>query len=279
MSRGMSRGISPPDPFVLNDSFNISQFRSMRRGTENLSRRSATINTGVKNLVLICAGQSNMANVIPTRVAPTNSSAIDQMNIYDGGLYSVDGSLLGCSNEDAVHGSACTQVADKFVTGGQFSRVILLNCSINTTTAAMWATWTLANRIPVAMRRLAAKGITPSVTNVTFAVWWGQGESDQGTSSASYQASLNTILTNAKAAGFSGRFFVCKQTLFNNVTDSTIQSAQTGLVDNANFWSGGDMDALTGANRQGDNTHWSDTGGANAATAVYNAMRASGAPF
>lgn len=275
----MSRGISAPDPFVLDDSFNISQFRSMRRGTDGLSRRSAVINTGVKNLVLICAGQSNMANVVPTRVAPTNASVIDQMNIYDGGLYSIDGSLLGCSNEDTTHSNVCPQVADKLVTGGQFSRVILVNCSINTTTAAMWATGTLSNRIPVAMRRLAAKGITPAVTNVTFAIWWGQGESDQGTSSASYQASMNTTLTNARSAGFSGRFFICKQTLFNGVTDSTLQGAQTGLVDNTNFWSGGDMDALTGANRQGDNTHWSDTGAPNAATAVYNAMHASGAPF
>lgn len=274
----MSRGISAPDPFVLDDSFTVSQFTLMRRGTAALSARSATINTGIKNLVLICAGQSNMANIVPTRVAPTNASVMDQMNVYDGGLYSVDGSLLGCSNED-THGNLCPQVADKLITGGQFARVILVNCSVATTTAAQWATGTLSTRIAVAMRRLAAKGITPSVTNVTFAIWFGQGESDHGTSSASYQASLNTIRTNAVSAGFSGRFFIPKQTLLSNAVDATIQGAQTGLVDNVNFWSAGDMDALTTTNRQSDNTHWSDTGAPNAATAVYNAMHASGAPF
>jgi hypothetical protein len=277
----MSRGFSPPDPFTLDDSFTVSQARVFHRETKGLSARSATINTGVKNLVLILAGQSNMTNIVPTLVAPTNASVIDQMNIYDGGLYSVDGSLLGCWNEDVpLRGNLCPQVADKLITGGQFSRVILIDSAVGGTTAAQWATGgTLADRIPVSMRRLAAKGITPAVTNVTFAIWWGQGENDTGTSAASYQASLNTIRSTAVAAGFSGRFFVPKQTLLNGVVNATIQGAQTGIVDNTTFWSGGDMDALTGANRQGDNTHWSDTGAPNAATAVYNAMHASGAPF
>ncbi|MDN5006443.1 hypothetical protein ACFQZO_37150, partial [Bradyrhizobium sp. GCM10027634] len=60
----MTTGISAPDPFILDDSYTISQFTLMRRGTSALSARSATINTGVKNLVLICAGQSNMANIV-----------------------------------------------------------------------------------------------------------------------------------------------------------------------------------------------------------------------
>jgi hypothetical protein len=220
-----------------------------------------------------------MANIVPTRVAPTNSTVVDQINIYDGAIYSVSGALLGATNDDLTHGSLPPQVADKLITGGQFDRVILVGCAVSTTTAALHATGSLKDRIPVAMRRLSARGITPSTTGVTFAIWWGQGESDHGTSSASYQASLNTIRSNAVSAGFSGRFFVCKQTILSGSTDATIQGAQTGLVDNVNFWSGGDMDALTGANRQGDNTHWSDTGAPNAATAVYNAMHASGAPF
>jgi hypothetical protein len=41
----------------------------------------------------------------------------------------------------------------------------------------------------------------------------------------------------------------------------------------------GNIDSLNATNRIADNTHLNDTGAAAAATLVYNAMHASGAPF
>lgn len=266
-------GVAPPDPYVIDDSFAVGS-----RDTNPLSFRSPVINPALKTLVLIVAGQSNAANIVPTRIAPTNASVIDQMNIYDGALYSVRGDLLGCSNDD-THGNMNVQLADKFISNGIFNRVIIADIAISTTTIAQWSTGTLSTRIPVIMRRLAAAGITPSTTGVTFAFLWEQGESDSGTAQATYQSAFGTIKSSLLAAGFSGHIFVAEQTMLNGVTNATVEAAQIALVDNTSIWSAGNMDALTGTNRQSDNTHWSDTGAPNAATAVYNAMHASGIPF
>lgn len=266
-------GVAPPDPYVIDDSFAVGS-----RDTNPLSFRSPVINPALKTLVLIVAGQSNAANIVPTRIAPTNVSVIDQMNIYDGALYSVRGDLLGCSNDD-THGNMNVQLADKFISNGIFNRVIIADIAISTTTIAQWSTGTLSTRIPVIMRRLAAAGITPSTTGATFAFLWEQGESDSGTAQATYQSAFGTIKSNLLAAGFSGRIFIAEQTMLNGVTNATVEAAQIALVDNTSIWSAGNMDALTGTNRQSDNTHWSDTGAPNAATAVYNGMHASGAPF
>jgi hypothetical protein len=275
------RGVSAPDPYIVNDVVNgpSNVGGGPSHNVGSLSLRSQTTNPAQRTLVLIIAGQSNAANVVPTRVAPTNGSVIDQMNLYDGAIYSVAGNLVGCSNDDS-HGNMNPQIADKFISGGQFDRVILADVSISTTTIAQWATGPLSTRIPAILRRLAARGITPASTNVTFAFLWEQGESDTGTAQAAYQSAFNTIVsTQLTPNGFSGRIFVAEETMLSSTVNATIQAAQVALVDNTTIWSAGNLDALTGANRQGDGTHWSDTGAPNAATAIYNAMHASGAPF
>ncbi|MDN5003806.1 hypothetical protein ACFQZO_23500 [Bradyrhizobium sp. GCM10027634] len=274
------RGVSAPDPYTLDETgigpSNVGGGPSHNVGS--LTLRSQTTNPAQRTLVLIIAGQSNAANVVPTRVAPTNASVIDQINVYDGAIYSVRGDMVGCSNDD-THGNMNVQLADKFISGGQFDRVIIGDVSISTTTISQWSTGTLSTRVPVLLRRLAARGITPASTNVTFAFLWQQGESDTGTTQLAYQTGFGVVQSNIVAAGFSGRIFVAKETLLSNTVNATIQAAQVALVNNITIWSAGDLDALTGANRQGDGTHWSDTGAPNAATALYNAMHASGTPY
>lgn len=68
-------------------------------------------------------------------------------------------------------------------------------------------------------------------------------------------------------------------TLNNIVTSATIQAAQAAVVDNVVTFQSGNIDTLTTGNRQTDGTHLNDAGAAGAATLIYNAMRASGAPF
>jgi lysophospholipase L1-like esterase len=57
---------------------------------------------------------------------------------------------------------------------------------------------------------------------------------------------------------------------------TAVQAAQVGIVDNVTIFSGGDLDSFNATYRQADNTHPNDTGAAAMATAVYNAMVASG---
>lgn len=283
---------SAPDPFVLRESFvpAVGLWMDNRGYTDTNAKtlRSAAINTGIKNLVLIVAGQSNMTALAPSAYTVTNSSAVDNFNIYDGGVYSYSDPPLGSSWVYlALGGSLPTpnpgsiggRIADKFVTAGKFSRVIVVPVAIGATSVLTHDTGVLADRLPIAIRRLAAAGITPATTNVTFAIVWGQGESDGGTSTVNYTTRLNNVRDHAVAAGFSGRFFVNKQTWAAGSVDANVQAAQTGVVDNVKFWAGADADSLNAANRQSDNTHFNDTGIAALATAMYDAMVASGSPY
>lgn len=274
------RGISPPDPYLM---VADPMIFGANLGINGLSVRSAVINPALKTLVLITVGQSQLANTAPTIFVPSNSSVIDNFNIYDGALYSIAGPLVGCTGIAGVsNANVASKIADLLVTNGKFDRVIIVPIPVGGTQAV---NWTLGggydDRVVVAMRRLAARGITPNTTGVTFAMIWGDGESDglAGTSAVSYTASFNAMLSIATGAGFSGRVFVTRETWFLGTTYATIQGAQTALVNGTTIFSGGDWDSLDATNRQADNTHWNDTGLAAAALLTYNAMHASGAPY
>jgi hypothetical protein len=279
------------DPFPLGESLRSDVTYANNAGyqaTGGKTARSLDINTGIKNLVLIVAGQSNYQNVAPSAYTPTNASAIDNFNVYDGGMYAAADPLLGASwmyttlgqgGANPSPGNIGTRVADLLITNGKFDRVILVPVAIGGTSVDMWATGIVSNRITTAMARLESRGIVPGMTNVTFSVIWGQGESDSGTSQANYTSRLNTVISNAAAAGFSGRWFINKQTWFAGATNATVQAAQDAMPNGSTIFAGANADSLNATNRYADNTHFNDTGIAALATLVYNAMHASGAPY
>jgi hypothetical protein len=275
----MTGGISPPDPYIIVDP--VISGQAQYRVTP--SQRSITINPVQKTLVLFVAGQSNWTNITPTLYTPTNSSAVSQLNVYDGAFYPVSGAVLGSSFYQGSFGvgNISVRVADTLVSNGIFNQVLIVNIAIGSTSAAQWATSQFTNRIAVAMLRLSQNGITPATTGVTFGFIWGQGEAEVslGTSQSAYTASLNTVLSAATTAGFSGRFFICEETWISGSVSTAVQAAQTGIVNGTTIFSGGNLDSLNATNRQGDNTHFNDTGAAAAATLVYNAMHASGSPY
>lgn len=278
-----SSGASRPDPFLLPDTFGISNLLEYR-DTNGLTRRTPTINTSIRNLVLINHGQSQAISVLPTATVPANASAIDNFSVHDGACYNVTNKpLLG--TQDYIQtpgGGGCivTGVADLLVTNNKFDRVIMVPVAVSAASIADLATGVCATRTSVAMARLASRGIVPGLTNLTFAFLWMQGETDNllATSSASYQASWAIIRANLLAAGFVGRMFVCKESYNLSVTSATVQAAQAAVVDNVVVFAGGDLDSINNASRV-SGTHFNDAGGAAAATLIYNAMHASGAPF
>jgi len=276
-------GASAPDPFVLTKFSGQEGWQDIKL----LTRRSPVINTSIRNLVLFNVGQSNSTNVLPTASAPTNAAAIDNFNIYDGAVYNVvAGPLLGTQAYTSglgtnINGAIITKVADLLVTNNKFDRVILVPLAISGTPIAEWgAGGSLYDRMCVAIKRLAARGITPSVSNVTFATVQMQGEADgvAGTSLAAYQAAVNQMIARAEGCGYSGRWFISLETWSGGVTYSTIRNAQSGLANGTKIFVGGDLDTINGSGRT-DNTHFNDTGGSSAATSTYNSMVASGAPF
>lgn len=274
------QAVPPPDPYVIVDPV----FSGQAQYRVTPAPRIVTISPVQKTLVLIVAGQSNWTNINPTLYTPVNSSAVSQLNVYDGAFYPISGSVLGSSFYQGSFGigNPSVRVADTLVTNGIFNQVLLVNVAIGSTSSAQWATDQYTNRIAVAMLRLAQSGITPATTGVTFAFLWGQGETDNsplGTSQAAYTANLSTVLTSLTNTGFSGRIFICQETWINGTTSSAVQAAQTAAINNTTIFSGGNLDSLNATNRQGDNTHFNDTGSPAAATLVVNAMHASGAPF
>lgn len=277
-------GAANPDPFIINDAFAIAQGALPYRKTAGLTARDQAFNPAQKTLVLIGAGQSNYVSLNPTLYTPTSSSVIDNFNIYDGGSYSIGGPLLGTQyNASLGPGNILARVAQNAITGG-FDRVVIVPIAIAGTVAADWATGSLSDRIGVAMRRLASRGYVPGATGLTFALSWGQGETDNGngTSQASYAASMATVISNAQAAGFTGsscRIFINKQTWLAGAVSAAVQAAQVALPNGTTIFAGGDLDTLNATNRQADNTHFNDTGAASGATLIWDAMHTSGSPY
>jgi hypothetical protein len=279
-------GISPPDPFVLRAFGASDNFAGISyKTTAGLTVRSPAINPALKTLVLITAGQSLWANTTPTAFVPTNSAVVDQMNIFDGAIYSIAGPLMGSTLNTGVgspgYGNVSARVADTLVTNAKFDRVIIVSTAIGSTTASMWGDTTgdLYNRLPVVMARLASRGIVPGMTGVTFACVWGIGEQDNGngTTQAAFAASASSFISTLQATGFNGRIFIPQETWNGGATSANVRAAQASLWGGSVF-SGGDMDTLNNTNRA-DTTHWNDTGAAAATTIMYNAMHASGAPY
>jgi hypothetical protein len=245
--------------------------------------RSNSVDTSKKNLILITAGDSNMASVGPSAYTVTNSTVVDNLNIYDGAIYAAADPLLGAMYFTGFGpGGITARVADAFIP--TFDRVICCPCSVGGSTAAMWAAGgILYNRLPVVMKRLAARGITPATTNCTFGLIYQIGANDTGagTSQASFQASVVQTIAKAKDAGFSGRIWIPQYSRLAGSTSSAVRAAQSALIDGVNYFDGGDIDAITAtaSNLQADNTHFSTAGQAAVATQYKTKMSAAGAPF
>jgi len=280
--------ISVPDPFIMGEetrddtSFNNAGNKDINAKTV----RTLAINTGIRNLVLITAGQSNYMSVALTAFTLVNPAAIDNFNPYNGQMYAAADPLLGTGlaipSASFGPGNVAMRVADTLVTNGKFDRVIIVPIAIGGTVVGMWGTGgSLSNRIPATMARLISRGITPGMTNVTFCFLWGQGESDTGTSAASYKTAINQVLASLFAAGFIGRAFINKQTWLGGVVNPTVQSAQwdPAVITGGSVLQGANADTLLAASRQPDNTHFNDAGMASLAALIVTALGASGVPY
>ncbi len=263
---------SAPDPYLMTELAGSSGY--LDTSAKTLSSQS--LNGGIRNCILLIAGQSNVCNNVTTAYTPTNSTKVDNLNPYNGAVYKGVDPLLGCSAPGAL-GSGCFagRLADKLINANLFDRVILVPVGVDGTAAADWQN-TYGNRLSAALKRLSARGMTAT------AILWGQGEQDGflGTSSAAYQASMNAVIAATQALGYAGPWFIAEQTWRSGTTSATIQGAQAALVNQgSNIWAGPNADSLDATNRQADNTHWNDTGSDAYAGLWQTALHAFGAPF
>ena len=290
-SRG---GAGPPDIYYLNETGLANFFVIPSRDVASRTLGTQTINPGIQNCVLIPLGQSNNVNTAPSNYTPTNPTALDNLNPYDGAIYKATDPLVGASWGLAAPpggGHPALRLGDALVTAGKCARVIIVPIGIGSSAVADWATGTLANRFEVALRRLNQRGVICGSTNVSCVALWGQGETDTdlGTTQAAYTTALNLVISNGATAGFVGRWLIANETYNGTTISSAIQAAQAAVVNGTTVFAGANADALVGnvcngpnACRQ-DGLHWSDNGSQAYATDATNgwqqALHSSGLPF
>lgn len=287
--------VSAPDPFTL-------QFAMTCCGNAPNSKTlsSQTIDTTKRNLVIVAAGQSLAGDNSSTAYTPTNGSKIDNLYLYDGGIYQASDPLLGPTNDGTSlgPGNFLLRLADDLITAGLFDRVIICPIGVGGTTIAGWDTGLESDRFGVAYRRLAAKGIVPGLTNTTIVILWIQGEQDNanGTTQLAYSTGIGDVITAARNAGFTQGlvpFFVPEESWNAGTVSTAVENAQIAIINHgSNIWAGPNSDAFNGnvcgsasnaACRQADNTHLTAAGAySNAGTGGGGwraALHAYGPPF
>lgn len=250
-------------------------------------RTQQTPNPSVRNLmIVILPAQSNCTSVAPTPYTPTNASAVDQMSLTNGGIYSAVDPLL---NLTGTGGMPLLRLADNLVTSNLFDRVVLFDVAAGGTSIADWDTGIESTKLSAVISRLKAKGWIGGTTNVTTIFVGCQGEQDTnlGTLSAAYAASLNSVISKSRALGFAGTWFIPQaESWYMGTAGPQVVSGQAAVISHGSgIWEGPNLDSLVGnacsgvACRQADNLHFSDAGAASAATAWQTALHAFGAPF
>jgi hypothetical protein len=230
--------------------------------------RDPRIVAGENTFVAIAAGQSNISNSGATAYTPTNSTKVDQINIFDGGTYAAVDPLLGC---DGATGNVLSRLGDKLINAGVFARCIFIPIAISGTSITSWiSSGSLNQLIILANKRALAVGLTPT------AVLWAQGETDgqNGMAQATYENHFNGLVTQIHGLGYTAPWFVAQSTLQSNTTNAAIRAALAAVVNGSTKRAGPDTDTLTGGTNRVDGTHFTATGADSAATLWKNAIDA-----
>lgn len=211
---------------------------------------------GQRNDIFLVFGQSRSSCYGTGTYTPTNTTKIDNLNLWDGGMYQGADPFLGCGG---LGGSWMGQLADGRITNNKADRVIFIPFGYGGSQIANWEPGGILHAIvPAAIKRTFALGLTPT------AVLWQQGESDTATSSATWQASFAALKASVVGYGVSAPWFVAKSTMLSNVVNPVIQGAQVAVVNGSSVYAGPDIDQFTGVTNLADGTHMTLVGNTSA---------------
>lgn len=255
----MVGAISSADPMVLVGEFYKQPVGGNRDLTGKTRRDIQTIPVSTTAAIIV-AGQSNSCSLAPNPAPVSNPAKVHNLNFYDGAVYGAADPLLGCQivPRNPGIGNPFTRMADKLVTDGKYTDVILVPVGIGGTSINEWVTNpSLSLRVLVAARRVAALGFP--VKGIT----WMQGETDCGigTSQAAYAADLATLIGIPRQFGFNAPWLIGKCSYNTGVVSAAVQAAQFGAANGSSIFTGADCDAYISATyRQSDQTHLTDAG-------------------
>ena len=255
------------DPFRLRNEH--SPYYAPVRDGRMREMRSSRLNPAERTAVFITAGQSLIGNWSGAAYSVANAAKVDNLNLFDGGLYAPADPALG---NDGAEAYWPYRMADMLINAGDADRVILVPCAMGSTRIADWAPGgDYDDRITVATRRCHAAGLPVT------AILWQQGEGDaaDGTSKASWMSAFNSMVAKQHAEGNSAPWLVGRSTYTGVATSPQIRAAQTEVVDGINVFAGGDTDTIDSSFRQTGIPHFLASGAHLAAALWRSAILAS----
>ncbi|MGO6707589.1 sialate O-acetylesterase [Rhizobium johnstonii] len=224
-----------------------------------------------RTAVIVFIGQSLSVNSVRSPYVPVNAN-IDQLNIWDGKLYKAKDPLLGI-NGGKLGGTWLLRMADKLISDGLYDRVIIVPMAVGNTRVGQWSE---PNLEPYLFKRINTVGLRMRDAGLPCtAIMWGQGESDtrDGTSQASYAASLQKVIGEFKRAIPGCPMLVAKEAYIYGTTSTAILAAQASVVDNVHVFAGENVE-LIGPSGRYDNTHLNEVGADQRATLAVAALKA-----
>lgn len=222
-------------------------------GKTSVAIGSPDENTGV----FIVAGQSLAGNHNGSLSSPA-STAVQNLNPFTDVLYRMKDEMIGASGTGA--GCFIPYLGDALISEGRFNRVIFVTPAIGGASVFNWSpAGQLNHRLIACIRRCQRLGLPIS------GILWCQGETDNqiGTTQAAYEASLRAVVASSRGAGYTGPWFIAKESIISSVASPTIVAAQTAVVNpSLGIYGGPNTDSLTGGTNRGDGTHLTNAGNA-----------------
>ncbi len=234
---------------------------TIQRGFKNTDGRTLTVQgltSGQTTGIIVTIGQSNGAgcNYGTGAYSIVNTGKIDNLNVYDGGIYTAASPILGGGGTGVSWG---IEAADLLVTAGWRQRVILAPLDMSSTPAADWINTSPPgihyHRIVAMASRLTAKGLTPTI------VWITIGESDAvaGTTQGNMTSRLNSLVSIVRGFWPNVPILMSKTSYYQSVVVAAITDAQQAVIDGGtSIWLGSNTDAYTGTvtYRAADDIHF-----------------------
>lgn len=259
----LSLGNSQADPYILTDMRNFGRAYGHWDGSTRTQVSPVLI--AERTIFAFVWGQSNSLDpTLSGTYTITNTTKLQNLNLFDGGVYRAVEPLLGGADSATGGLSFITQCFDAVISDNKADRVIIETVGVGASTSADWATGGYLNhRLSAGIARYRALGISP--TRIFAINHQGESDNQAGTAQATYAASKANEIAFVQGLLSPNATFIAQATWFNGATSSGIRAAQSGLVNNTTIFSLGDFDTINATGRNADNTDYNATGTTSAA--------------
>lgn len=216
-----------------------------QRNPENISCNEISKD---KLMVILVAGQSNVANTGETGYTPKNKV----YNFWNGECYKATDPLLGATG---YRGSLWTRFAEIILRSPDYSGIMIATTAVGGTKIKSWADKNyLGKRIISTTKALNKAGFPPTH------IFWHQGEDDaRNFDSQEYKRNLKSVISimreNSQAPIYVAKTSRCK----DNRGIADLRYAQSSVVNNVDIFAGPNTDEI-GFEGRFDGCHLSTEG-------------------